>query len=112
MAKVKVLSKVGQTSMSRSPGQKLWYQVKGFVTKNIHVQYESPITSALKAMARVKVLSKVGQTLRSRSRGQKLWNHLKGLVKRKIHMKYESSIFNGLKVMGKVKVALAYLSYL
>ena len=32
IAKVKVFSKVGQTSMSRSRGQKLWYHVKGLVT--------------------------------------------------------------------------------
>ena len=33
MTKVKVL-KVGQTSMSRSLGRKLWYDVKGLVTRN------------------------------------------------------------------------------
>ena len=56
MAKVKVYSKVGQTSRSR--GQKLWYQVKGLVTRNTHVQYESPITSGKKVMAKVKVFQK------------------------------------------------------
>ena len=34
-------SKVGQSS--RSQGQKLWYHVKGLVTRNTHVQYENPI---------------------------------------------------------------------
>ena len=58
MAKVKVFSKVGQTSRSRSQGQKLWYHVKGLVTRNIHVQYESPISSGLKVMAKVKVFQK------------------------------------------------------
>ena len=47
--------KVGQTSRSRSGGQKLWYNVKGLVTRNTHVQYESPITSCRKVMAKVKV---------------------------------------------------------
>ena len=56
MAKVKVFSKVGQTS--RSQGQKLWYHVKGLVTRNTHMQYESPITSDKKAMAKVKVFQK------------------------------------------------------
>ena len=37
MAKVKVFSKVGQTSRSRSRGQKLWYHVEGLVTRNTHV---------------------------------------------------------------------------
>ena len=55
MAKVKVFSKVGQTSRSRSQGEKLWYHMKGLVTRNAHVQYESPISSGLKVMAKVKV---------------------------------------------------------
>ena len=44
--------------MSRSQGQKLWYHVKGLVTMNTHVQYESPISSGLKVMAKVKVFQK------------------------------------------------------
>ena len=40
---------------SRSQGQKLWYHVKGLVTRNTPVQYESPITSGKKVMAKVKV---------------------------------------------------------
>ena len=55
MAKVNVFSKVGQTSRSRSRGQKLWYHVKGLVTRNTHVQYESPISCSYKVMAKVKV---------------------------------------------------------
>ena len=78
--------------------------MKGVVTRNTHVQYESPITSGWKVMAKVKVFYKVGQTSRSRSQGKKLWYHVKGLVIRNTHMKYESSIFYGLKVMAKVKV--------
>ena len=50
--------KAGQTSRSRSRGQKLWYQEKGLVTRNTHVQYESPITSGKKVMAKVKVFQK------------------------------------------------------
>ena len=41
-----------------SQGQKVWYRVKGDVTRNTHVQYESPITSGLKVMAKVKVFKK------------------------------------------------------
>ena len=55
MAKVKVFSKVGQTSRSRSRRQKLWYHVKGLVTRNTHVQYESSITSGKKVIVKVKV---------------------------------------------------------
>ena len=51
-------SKVGQTSRSKSRGQKLWYHVKGLVTRNTHVQYESPITSGKEVMAKVKVVQK------------------------------------------------------
>ena len=43
MAKVKVLSKVGQTSRSRSKGKKNWYHVEGLVIGNIHMKYGSSI---------------------------------------------------------------------
>ena len=55
---VKVFSKVGQTSRSRSRGQKLRYHVKGLVTRNTHVQCESSISSGNKGMAKVKVFRK------------------------------------------------------
>ena len=48
-------SKVGQTSRSRSQGQKLWYNVKGLVIRNTHMKYESSIFNGLKVMAKVKV---------------------------------------------------------
>ena len=51
-------SKVGQFSRSMSRGQTLLYHVKIFVTKNTHVQYESPISSGKKVMAKVKVFQK------------------------------------------------------
>ena len=47
--------KVGQTSRSRSRGQKLLYHVEGLVTSNTYVQYESLISSGKKVMAKVKV---------------------------------------------------------
>ena len=34
---------------------KLWHHVKGLVTRNTHVQYESPISSSKKVMAKVEV---------------------------------------------------------
>ena len=55
MAKVKVFLKEGQTSRSMSQGKTLQYHVKGLVTRNIHVQYESPFTFSKKVMAKVKV---------------------------------------------------------
>ena len=74
--------------------------MKGLVTRNTHVQYESCITSGKKVMAKVKVF----QTLKSR--GQKLWYmyHVKGLVIRNTHVQYESPINSCKKVMAKVKV--------
>ena len=42
MAKIKVFTKVGKNSKSRSQGQNFWFHVKGV---NTHVQYEIPITS-------------------------------------------------------------------
>ena len=44
--------------MSSSLGQKLWNDVKDLVTRNAHMQYESPTSSALKVMAKVKVFEK------------------------------------------------------
>ena len=57
MANVKVFSKVGQSSRSRSrsQGQKLWYHVKGLVIRYAHVKYESPTSYGLKVMTNVKV---------------------------------------------------------
>ena len=55
MTKVKVFLKVGQTSRSRSLGQKLWSDVKGLVTRNTHVKYESPISYGSLVMTKVKV---------------------------------------------------------
>ena len=43
---------------SRSRGQKLQYRVKGLVTRNTHVQYESSISSGEEVMAKVKVFQK------------------------------------------------------
>ena len=51
-------SNVGQTPRSRSRGQKLWYHVKGLVTRNTHVQYESPIAPGKKLMTKAKVFQK------------------------------------------------------
>ena len=52
---------------------------------NTHVQYESPITSALKVMAKVKVFSKVGQTS---SQGHKVKNYgtMRKVLSQGIHM--------------------------
>ena len=75
-----------------SQGQKLWYDVNGLVTRNIHVKYESPTSYDSLVMTKVKVFSKVGQISRSRSLGKKLWYDVKGRVTRNTHVKYESPI--------------------
>ena len=69
------------------------------VTRNTHVQYESPITSGLKVMAKFKVFQ-----MYVKLQGQKLWYHVKGLVTRIKHVQYESPITSFFKVMAKVKV--------
>ena len=56
--RLEFFKRVGQTSRSRSRGQKLWLHAKGIVTSNTHVQCESPITSGKKAVAKVKVFQK------------------------------------------------------
>ena len=50
-----VFSEVGQTSRSRSLGHKFWYQLKGLVTRYVHMKYESATSFALEAMVKVKV---------------------------------------------------------
>ena len=52
--KVKLFIKVGQTSRSKSTGQKLRYGVKGLVTRNTHVKYESPTSYGSLVMPKVK----------------------------------------------------------
>ena len=44
--------------MSSSQGQKLWYHVKGLVTRNTQMQYESPINSSKEVMAKVNFFQK------------------------------------------------------
>ena len=78
--------------------------MKGLVTRNTHVQYESLITYGKKVMAKVKKISKVGQGSWSRPLGKKLWYHVKGLVTRNTQVQYESPIISGKKVMAKVKI--------
>ena len=56
---------LGQSSRSRSQGQKLWYHKKGLVTRNAHVQYENPISSGKKVMAKVKVFQGQGHEVKN-----------------------------------------------
>ena len=72
MAKVKVFLKVGQTQRSRSRVQKLRYHVKCLVTRNTHMQYESPITSSKKVMTKVKVFVHAHGRRRGRARAMTL----------------------------------------
>ena len=48
--------KVVQTSRSRSQNQTLWCHVKGLVTRNTYMKYESSILNGWKVMATVKVV--------------------------------------------------------
>ena len=54
MANVKVFSKVGQRSRSRSHVQNSWYCWKGLVIRITHAKYERPISKGKKVMANVK----------------------------------------------------------
>ena len=58
IANVKVFSKVGQISRSRSLSKNLWYHVKGLVIRNTHVKYESPISYGISVIANIKVFQK------------------------------------------------------
>ena len=88
----------GQTSRSRSGGQKLHYHVEGLHTRNTHLQYESSITSGKKVMAKFRVFQKVklkGQGHEVRNYGT-IWK----VLSQGIHMCNESPITSGKKVMA------------
>ena len=55
IAQVKVFSKLGQSSRSRSQGQKSWYQKKGLFMRYLYVKYQNPIPYGSKDIAKVKV---------------------------------------------------------
>ena len=55
MAIVKVCSKVGQRSRSRSKDQNVWYRWKGLFIRITHAEYERLISKGKKVMANVKV---------------------------------------------------------
>ena len=54
MANVKVFSKVGQRSRSRSQVQNSWYRWTGLVIRITHAKYERLISNSKKVMANVK----------------------------------------------------------
>ena len=52
---IKVFHIIKSKSRSRSLCQKFWYQLKGLVTRNVHMKYESSSSSGKEAMAKFKV---------------------------------------------------------
>jgi hypothetical protein len=58
IAQVKDFSKLGQSSRSRSQGQKSWYQKKGLIMRYLYLKYQNPILYGLKDIAQVKVFFK------------------------------------------------------
>jgi hypothetical protein len=53
IAKVKVFSKLGQSSRSRSQGQKSWYQKKGLFIMHLYLKYQSSSAYGSKDFAKV-----------------------------------------------------------
>ena len=76
----KSFSKVGQSSRSRSQVKKLWYHVKGLVTRNTHVQYmyESPVSSGKEVMAKVKKIVHAHTSMPTTTQTLGLWHKLPG----------------------------------
>ena len=95
-------SSLGKTSRSRSLGKKCWYHVKGIVTRNTHVQYESSITSGKKVMAKVKVFVHA-HTLDIRPCSLKSIIHWVRSYHKDTHVKYERPYSFGSKVIASVK---------
>ena len=75
-------SEVGQTSRSKSRGQKLWYHVKGLVTRNTYVQYKSTISSGKKVMSKVTVFQKEVKLQGQGHEVKQLWYHVSGQITR------------------------------
>jgi hypothetical protein len=59
MTKVKYFEKKVKLPRLEVRGSKSWYQMKGLVRRNTHVQYESLRTYQLRVMTKVKVFKKV-----------------------------------------------------
>ena len=55
MAKVKIFQKKVKLQGQGHKVKNLWYHVKGLVTRNTHMAYESSMFKDLKVMAKVKV---------------------------------------------------------
>ena len=70
---LKIFTKVGQRSRSRSLGQKFWYGWKALVTRNMHAKYESCKSYSTKVIAKVKVCATDRQTDTHTQTGQKLY---------------------------------------
>ena len=62
MANAKFFRYVCIWSRSRSEGQKFWYERKGLVTRNIHVEYENPSFHDSIVMVKVKAFVIDGRT--------------------------------------------------
>ena len=89
MAKVKVFLKVGQTSRSRSLGQKFWYPWKGLITSNVHMKYESPTSSG----TRLKFFKRRSK-FKVKVTRSKISVPMESLVTRNTHVKYERSTYS------------------
>jgi hypothetical protein len=55
IVQVKVFSKLGQSSRSRSQGQKSWYQKKGLFIMHLYLKYQSSCSYGSKDIVQVKV---------------------------------------------------------
>jgi hypothetical protein len=107
IVQVKVFSKLGQSSRSKSQGQKSWYHTKGHFIMHLYLKYQSPNTFGSKDIEiypRLKFFIILGQSSRSRSQGQKSWYHRKGFFIMHLYLKYQSSSTFGSKDRAQVKV--------
>ena len=87
--------------MVKCQGQKVKYQHKDLITRNIHVKYQ---LEALALTIQSQSIQNAGQIPRSRSQGKKLWYLRKGSDTKNTHVKYQSFSTHFSNVINKVKV--------
>ena len=73
--------------------------MKGLITRNLHVKYESPTTYGSRDIAKVKVFEK---QVKFQGQGHKVKSQ--GLITRNLHVKYENPITYCSKDKAQVKV--------
>ena len=91
----------GQTSRSRSLGQKSWYSIEGLCTRNVKLNIKTQ-SLLVKLWTRLKLI-KSRSNFKVKVTTSTFWYPWISLVTRNAYVKYESYIYRSSWVIGKVK---------